>query len=169
MDSVSLPSGSLTCFKAYEPESHTSFAVLGSSEGKLFKASSEGKLTEFYSGHDRAVTSVDISANGMYAVSGGADKKVRLWNLINLEQCAVFDGHQGPINAVRFTEKDRGIVSVAEDGKVKRHSAGLATLRGTEQELHSGPVTCLETRGEALFTGCEDGTVRELTESLELA
>ena len=62
-------------------------------------------------GHTDCVTSVAITSDNKYIVSGGRDKTVRIWNLQDKTQEAVLQGHTGSIISVAITSDNKYIVS----------------------------------------------------------
>ena len=61
--------------------------------------------------HSDIVTSIALSSNGLYAISGSKDTTMRLWNIEtgNCEQ--ILQGHTSPVVFVKFSKNDQYIVS----------------------------------------------------------
>lgn len=68
-----------------------------------------GEIRFAIEGHASNVTSVDISPDGKYLVSGGADGTVRLWNPNTGKMVRVITGFQDDIEWVQFSSDGRSL------------------------------------------------------------
>lgn len=68
-------------------------------------------------GHAGTVTTVAFSPNGKILASGGADQRVRLWDLATGQHLHTFSNHTSKISAVAFVRDDM-LVSGSSDGTV---------------------------------------------------
>ncbi len=75
-------------------------------------------LERVLSGHAGAVSCVALLPDGLHAVSGGADKTVRLWNLKTGAEERQFAGAAGPIHAVAVSSDGNKLAAAAADQKV---------------------------------------------------
>src|SRR5262249_44909398 len=66
-------------------------------------------------GHRDDVNAVAISANGRIAVSAGADRTLRVWDLDDGRCLALLEGHTDSVNAVAVTSDGRFAVSGGSD------------------------------------------------------
>jgi WD40 repeat protein len=130
--------------------------------------------------HDGAVTSVAITQDGKYLLTGGTDKliKVSELNTGQLIREIQIDGKISGISLSRdglfvavgvYTENDSGILSDCHNGaKVIE----IATGKTVYSFLHDSWVTSvlLSTDGKYLLTGTDDGsvTVFDLVQSKEI-
>ncbi|RCR67286.1 caspase family protein [Larkinella punicea] len=62
-------------------------------------------------GHTSTITSVAISPNGKYAISGSRDKTVRLWEVETGREIHRFEGHTDDVTTVAFSSDGRYIIS----------------------------------------------------------
>ena len=128
---------------------------------------SGAKLREF--AHGATVHGVAFSADGQLLISGGVDKKLRLWNVEKDKLERLMEGHTGTIGCVAF----------AKDGK-RAFSASYSGLGDTDNtirfwDVQSGKeLAKLEVGGEGqalttaafsadgrrALTGHENGEVR---------
>jgi WD40 repeat protein len=122
-------------------------------------------------GHQDAVTSVAVTPDGRYVVSGSWDSTVRVWELATGKEVRRLTGHQGHVESVAVTPDGRYTVSGGND----------ATLRlwelGTGEEVrcfsgHKDGVTSVAVTpdGRYVVSGSWDRTVRiwELTTGKEV-
>lgn len=56
--------------------------------------------------------------DGKYIISGGKDKKVKLWNISNGEEIRTFEGHTNVVISVGFSQDGKQIISGDLDGWV---------------------------------------------------
>ncbi|MGO8752574.1 MAG: protein kinase domain-containing protein [Thermoguttaceae bacterium] len=78
---------------------------------------SDGRLSAAarFDGHASAVHAIAISADGQRVLSGGDEKKARLWDLAGGSERLVMDGFRGSVKAARFTRDDQE--GIASDGE----------------------------------------------------
>lgn len=92
--------------------------------------------TMIFADHVGDVTTIALSEDGTYLVTGGVDSNVRLWDVQTGDPLRIFTGHTRAITQVRAM--DELIVSTSEDGtaRVWHHERGHQhTLSG-----HTGAV-----------------------------
>ncbi|MEW6686866.1 MAG: hypothetical protein AB1393_11775 [Candidatus Edwardsbacteria bacterium] len=65
-------------------------------------------------GHSGPVTSVAVSPNGRYALSGSWDDTVKLWEIATGREIRTFAGHKGWVNFVAFTQDGKHAISYSE-------------------------------------------------------
>ncbi|CAD8189831.1 unnamed protein product [Paramecium octaurelia] len=62
--------------------------------------------------------SICLSPNFKYAVTGGSNCSVKLWDLQTGQQISEGFGHSGPVNTVQFAPDGKQVISGAQDGVV---------------------------------------------------
>jgi WD40 repeat protein len=118
----------------------------------------EGRIKDlvFYSqqsmsrGHTDVVLSVDATDNGRFAVSGGADKIIRLWELETGRCLRTLEGHTASVRAVSISPEGRFAVSGGDDETIRFWE--LETGRCIRSiEGHSGSVCALRMSADGCF------------------
>lgn len=80
----------------------------------------EGEMAaRVFSGHTEMVTGVAISADGGCIVSGSADKRVRVWDVVSGKMLHDLSGHKGGISSVALSGCGDLIASCGYDGKIR--------------------------------------------------
>ena len=69
-------------------------------------------------GHNVSVFCVDISADGLNAISGDGLGKVMCWDLTEFRLLFVFEGHTDQVCSVKFTRNKKFVASGGLDKKV---------------------------------------------------
>jgi len=71
-------------------------------------------------GHEYWVTSLALSRDGRYLLSGGGkDLTVRLWDIATGETLHIFKGHSNYITSVAYSPDGRYVISGSWDHSVK--------------------------------------------------
>lgn len=110
--------------------------------------------TENWVGHDGWVDSLDISGNLL--ATGSGDHTVKLWNIETGKCIKTFSGHSSMVGKVVFYDKH--LVSCADEIKIW---APENTVEEKNIMEHKGSVNALMFHGPYLFSGSQDGTVRQ--------
>jgi WD40 repeat protein/serine/threonine protein kinase len=97
---------------------HGSGRFSQSGELQLWDTATGGRLA-ILAGHTDAVTSVSLSLDGRYAVSGSTDRTLRLWDVVEGRCLRTFAGHADAITAVTLSIDGRYAVSASADRTLK--------------------------------------------------
>lgn len=93
--------------------------AVGASNGKLLICALQtGTIEQSVKGHISWVTSVAYDPNGQFIVTGGGDKRIKLWDNGG-NQITVFSGHQSEITSVRVSNDGKTIYSSSQDNTIK--------------------------------------------------
>ncbi len=96
-------------------------------------------------GHRRAVSSVAITADGHYAVSGSADNTLRVWDLKTGQCLKTLQGHTEGVTSVSITPDGRSAVSASYDNTVRLwdlvNEECIRTFADFEFFVHSVVIT----------------------------
>ncbi len=116
-------------------------------------------------GDKMQVTSVVISADGRYVVSGGDDHMVRVWDWQTPEALpCILRGHQSSVNSVVMSADGRYVVSGSWDNTVRvwdwqTPEAAPSVLSGHENKVNS---VAMSADGRYVVSGGDDNMVRVL-------
>ena len=114
-----------------------------------------------FADHENPVQAVALSTNGNFLASGGADKKLRLWNLNTLDLVRTYRRQGDFISALSFSPDDRLIASGTLNGGI---SVFKANSRSRVKRLggHNGEITAMafSPDGALLVTASKDSTIR---------
>jgi WD40 repeat protein len=84
----------------------------------LWEVASGRRLMTF-TGHADAITSVCLSSEGRYALSGSTDKTLKLWETATGRCLRSFEGHTEAVTSVGFSSDGRHAVSGSADQTLK--------------------------------------------------
>ncbi|MGC5006404.1 WD40 repeat domain-containing protein [Streptomyces sp. DT203] len=124
-------------------------------------------LVRTLAGHTGAVSAVAVvELDGRpHAITGGADRVVRVWDLTTGTQTRTLTGHTRGVNAVAVAELDGRphAITGGHDGSVRvwdlTTGTQTRTLTGHTREVHAVAVAELDGRPHAITSG-RDGSVR---------
>jgi hypothetical protein len=119
------------------------------------------ELLRKFEGHTGRVMCLAVSRDGTRALSGGADKTVRLWDVETGTCLHVFDGFRGDVNSVEFSRDGSLAVATSDDTTVRLFDLRTRTdVRSFEG--HSDPVrsAVISGDGQRVLSAGEDGTLR---------
>lgn len=112
-------------------------------------------------GHSGGITSVSLSLDGQYALSGSQDKTLKLWNMAKGECFETFEGHEKEVTSVFLSSDARYALSGSEDKTVKFWNVEtgecLQTFKG-----HTNIVTSVWMSSDSKFalSGSKDWTLK---------
>jgi DNA-binding beta-propeller fold protein YncE len=133
----------------------------GYSSGVLARHWDVSFVVRRFTEHDSGVTSVAVTPDGKYVVSGSGDKTLRLWELATGQEVRRFTGHAGSVTSVAVTPDGKYIVSGSGNKTVRVWD--LATgqevrrFTGHQDWVNSVAVT---PDGKYVVSGSDDNTVR---------
>eukprot|EP00873_Tetraselmis_striata_P023932 jgi/Tetstr1/444196/TSEL_032090.t1 len=138
--------------------------------GESLEATQNGLIGRLV-GHEGPVLSVAYCAaeGPLRLVSGGADKKVRLWQPELLEsgssseECcqAVLSGHADAVNAVHYSPDGNMVASGSEDTTIRVWDAHHGkTVRKLDHHTEAVRTVAWRPHGHRLASGGDDRTVR---------
>lgn len=131
----------------------------------------DGKLLRTLQGHTDIVTSVAISPDGKYIVSGSGkrDGTIKVWKLINSNLINTIKGHSLLISSTAITPDGKYIVSGGWDNKIKIWELESGSLV-KEFEEHEGNLNkekegfvnsvAISPDGKYIVSGSGDNTIK---------
>jgi WD40 repeat protein/transcriptional regulator with XRE-family HTH domain len=154
--------GHISTGVAISADGRTGLAVAYSTaqEADLFDLKT-GKASCALTGHTGYLTSVAISPDGKYALTGSVDRTARLWEVGTCRQLRVFTDNASIVTAAVFSPDGKYVLTGHDDNKARLWDAASgAEVR--ELQGHSYWVTSVafSPDGRYVLTGSEDGTAR---------
>ena len=123
--------------------------VSASRDKKIFvwtltpEAEAAGFAKRSLTGHNQAVSDVQISSDGQFVLSSSWDKTLRLWKLDSGESLKTFVGHTSDVFSVAFSPDNRQIASAGRDRTVKLwNTVGECKYTFIENQ-HADWVSCV--------------------------
>lgn len=120
-------------------------------EGKILSASRDktcklwdisGRELQKFTGHEEAITSMDLSPDNNWFVTGSEDGTCRLWDIKGGREILILRGHQGAVLSVLFSPDGKYLLSGGDDSKCRIWDLE----KGAESlcfDKHQNPVTAL--------------------------
>jgi predicted Zn finger-like uncharacterized protein len=122
---------------------------------------SEGPEAGVYKGHTHSVSSVCLSGDARYALSGSLDMTLRLWELSTDRCLQTFEGHTSTVLSVCLSSDERHALSGSHDNTLRLWELGtgrcLRTFEGHRELVSS---VCLSGDGRYALSGSWDNTLR---------
>lgn len=113
-----------------------------------------------FTGHTAEVLGLAFSPDGLRAVTCGADRTLRLWDITTGKEVRVFKGHIGTVFSVAFAADGKHIISGSEDRTVRLWDAAtgkeLRRLPGTRDLVNAVAVS---RDGKFVAAGGQDRTI----------
>ena len=136
-------------------------------------------IVKFLEGHTGLVTSIALSPDGLFVISGSADTFARFWSLNadeGREEIWRFEGHTGTVNDLAFSPDGRLAITAAADGTLRVwelfNSALAASFYGHGNIVDDVAFASDETKavtvswdGSARVTDLETGLVEATMDS----
>ena len=115
---VLLIGGIMACATPEKPKILSSVAP---DKPDVYSPAAENERPEIFVqlGHSTVVSSVAFSPDGRYAITGGLDKTMKLWDIATCREVRTFAGHADSIQAVAFSPNGRYAISGYYIGRMK--------------------------------------------------
>jgi len=112
-------------------------------------------------GHAATVTSISVSSDDQYIVSGSDDMTIKLWDMSTGKLIRSCSGHTDKVNDAIFSSDDRYIISCSDDHSVKLWDV----MTGKEIRSfagHTGPVKAVDISSDNRYivSGGMEDTIR---------
>jgi WD40 repeat protein len=121
------------------------------------------RLTEIHTlrGHTDEVSTVAVSADGKWLVSGSRDKAIRIWDLKTGTCLNTLQGHTDAVTSVAVSADSQRLVSASFDKTIRiwdlKTGTCLNTLRGHTNWVWSVAVSA---DGQRLVSASNDKTIK---------
>lgn len=112
-------------------------------------------------GHTDQVLDMDLTPDGKYLATAGADDIVKIWDAVEMVDLGTLEGHADDVYAVSFGPGPRRIATGCRDGAVRVYELPsgelLHTMRGHAEAVFS---VAYSPDGKQILSGGKDSTVR---------
>jgi len=119
------------------------------------------RFVRIFEGHSRSISSVCFSPDGRFALSGGFDKLVRLWEITTGKCLRTLEDHTKVISAICFSHDGKFALSGCRDKTLKYWE--LATgqcLRTFEGHTNGVLSVCFSADSSLALSGSSDNTLK---------
>ncbi|MBE87670.1 MAG: hypothetical protein CMO69_08055 [Verrucomicrobiales bacterium] len=119
-----------------------------------------------WSAHDGTIYDITLSPDGEKLATGGEDKLIRLWDLVDGKQLKQIEAHSAPVMSLAFKPDGTAIASGAADQELK-----IWDIKTREQKNlvigHPGNIASIvwPANNAELITASDDGALRLCSES----
>ncbi len=114
-----------------------------------------------FNSHGGYVYCVQFSPDGRTLASGGADRRIRLWNADTGKVIYTLDGHQESVTAIEFMPNGKILISAGADRTIRfwdlEQKQLLKTIEAHAQKIHA---LAISRDGQLIISGSSDRTVR---------
>jgi|GEM_PF-1177626 WD40 repeat protein len=127
----------------------------------LGRAATPGRPIHTFTGHRNHVMAVAFSADGAQALSGGMDRKARLWDLQGRKLLFTFRGHTEMVTSVALSPVGKEAISASADNSLRLWN--IETGRPLRiLGSHKGDVSSVaySPDGQQVVSGSADNTLR---------
>eukprot|EP00760_Papus_ankaliazontas_P026183 PhM_4_TR3016/c1_g1_i1/m.89322 len=137
----------------------------GRSDGALFMYSiSDGQETHSIRPHDSAILCGALLSDGVRVVTGGADWKINVWDVVRRRHLGMLSGHANAVRCLVPLPLDcptgGGFLSGSDDTTLVRWRQNASAERAGVYDGHTRGVLCATHTGIHVWSGGEDGSVR---------
>ncbi|SCZ98267.1 BZ3500_MvSof-1268-A1-R1_Chr3-2g06260 [Microbotryum saponariae] len=134
-------------------------------------AKPEGTLIAHLVEHTAAITSIAVSPDQLFFVTGSQDGTVKVWDSIRLEKNVTSKSRQtfdqgGRITCVGVVEHTRCVVSASDNGSVWVHRVDVALGGSMPRYGRAAMVRQCTMQGRVEFVTCLDSYITETTTNL---
>lgn len=127
----------------------------------LVRGFASGEVTARLTGHTDTVLAVRADPTGRFAVTGGLDATVRVWDLRTGDQVRILDGQRGSVRAVCVTPDGRFAAAAGSDATVRVWDLETgALIHSLAGHLRSVTALCATTDGRYLLAADESSVRR---------
>ena len=117
--------------------------------------------THRLSGHQDAVTSLDISLDANLIASAGKDGDIRVWNIAEQKCVADLHGHQDEVRSVVMTTDAKFVVSGSRDGTIRIWNIETAKpIRTFDERIMTLTKIALHPLGKMIAIADGSGVIR---------
>ncbi|OYE04592.1 protein kinase domain-containing protein [Nostoc sp. 'Peltigera membranacea cyanobiont' 232] len=115
-----------------------------------------------FEGHTDSISSVCLSADSQFALSGSSDKTLKLWEVATGRCLRTFEGHKKYVQSVYLSADNQFVLSGSDDDTLKLWEVATGVCLRTFEGHRRGSVqlVCLSTDNKFALSGGYDRTLK---------
>jgi WD40 repeat protein len=118
----------------------------------LYKAGNDTRIKEFNGlVHSKEILALAFNKAGDLLLTGGADKKVKLWSIPEGKMLTTFDETTQGVIGVGFADGERTVIALSKDGNVKAWDRAAGSVIYSKQDLEKSARAFAITRDGKYF------------------
>ena len=142
---------------------------------RLMSVAAKPRILSSWQAHKDSIYDIEVSPDGLKLATAGADRLVKVWDLVSRAELAAYEGHADFVTAVAFRKDKPQLASGGADQEIKvwdLKTGQMLKNNRYDKEFtftfpsHGKPVTGLRwlDKGEVILSVSEDGYARWCTE-----
>ncbi len=112
------------------------FMIAKGRSPQLYNAGNDTRIKEFVGAlHSNDILDLSFNKENNLLVTGGADKKIKIWNIPTGEVVETYPDHSAAVIGARFAYGDKYVIALAEDGTLTLRERNTSTVLYTKKDF----------------------------------
>jgi WD40 repeat protein len=136
---------------SYSPDNNYLILARGT-QLLLYKAGNDTRIKEFNGlVHSKEILALTFNKAGDLLLTGGADKKIKLWSVPDGKMLATFEDTTQGVIGIGFADGERTVITLSKDGNVKAWNRETGSVIYSKQDLERSARAFAITRDGKYF------------------